>query len=296
MQTTSASHIHQQTLKHAISKTGIGLHSGNKVDLTLLPASENHGIVFQRTDLQEQPCIPANALLVEDTMMSSNLVKEGVRIGTVEHLLGALAGMGIDNLLIQVSASEVPIMDGSAANYISLIQEAGIQRQSSTRQYLKITQPIRVEDGDKWAEFTPYDGYQLNFEIDFDHLVIQQTGQRCCFELYEQDFATHIAPARTFGFLDDIKKLQANQLALGGSLDNAIVVDDTKILNKEGLRFSDEFVRHKLLDAIGDLYLSGYPLLGKFSAYKSGHYLNNKLVRAILDTPNSFEFVTRYEQ
>lgn len=282
----------QRTIKEAITTVGIGLHSGKEVTLALLPAKENHGVVFQRTDLAGQPLITATGTLVQDTMMSSNLVQGEAKVGTVEHLLSAVAGLGVDNLLIQVSAAEMPIMDGSAIEFVHLIEKAGIQEQSADKKYLKIIKPVRVEEGDKWAQFTPYDGYQLNFEIDFDHPAINKTGQVASLEVTPKNYVAECSAARTFGFLKDIEALKKHNLALGGSLDNAIVLTDDAIMNEEGLRFDDEFVRHKILDAVGDLFLIGYPLQAKFEAYKSGHGLNNKLIRAVLADASSYEIVS----
>lgn len=287
--------VYQRTLYQAISVAGIGLHSGEPVLLTLKPAAVNTGICFVRTDL-DNASVPLNAFLVQDTMMSSNLIKDGVRVGTIEHLLSAVAALGIDNLIIEVSAPEVPIMDGSAVVFLSLMKQAGLCQQAQMKYFLRITRDVCVYDGDKWAKISPDDdGFKLAFEIDFAHQVIADTPQRFCFELSSTAFAQEIAPARTFGFLKDLDALRRRHLALGASLDNAVVLDDDKVLNAGGLRYPEEFVRHKILDAIGDLYAIGYPLLGYFQAYKSGHTLNNKLIRAILSDPTCHEFVTFYD-
>ncbi len=290
--------IKQRTINTKVSTTGIGLHSGKEVILSLVPSDINTGIRFQRTDLAEKPIIPAQAHLVADTMMSSNLIENGVKIGTVEHLLSAMSAMGIDNLLIEVSSAEIPIMDGSSANFIELIEQVGIKEQSANKQFLKIIKPVRIEQEDKWAEFIPMEKqrFELNFKIDFDHPVIAKTPQQVQFQLTTMNFKNQLANARTFGFLKDIEYLRQNNLALGGSLDNAIVLDEKNMLNKQALRYPDEFVRHKILDAIGDLYMIGYSILGQYNAYKSGHELNNRLIRAVLADKNSFEIVTIYDK
>ena len=284
--------MNQRTINQVISMTGIGLHSGEPVDLEFHPQPVDTGIVFERSDILGCTPIPASAFLVQDTMMSSNLVFGGTRVGTVEHLLSAIAGLGVDNLLIRVSAAEIPIMDGSAAPFVNLLLQAGFCEQDSPKKFLKIVRPVRVKVDDKWAELRPYDGFELNFEIDFDHPAFNKDLQHAQLSFSTHNFIEELSGARTFGFLNDIETLRRNNLALGGSMNNAIVIDDVKILNVEGLRFADEFVRHKILDALGDLYLIGYPLLGRFNAYKSGHALNNLLVREILSDPNNFEVVT----
>lgn len=284
--------MNQRTIKQIISVTGIGLHSGQPVDLEFHPQPIDTGILFERSDIKNSKPIPASAFLVQDTMMSSNLVFGGTRVGTVEHLLSAIAGLGLDNLLIRVSASEIPIMDGSAAPFVGLLLQAGFNEQNALKKFLKIVKPVRVEVDDKWAELLPYEGFELNFEIDFDHPAFNKDHQYAQLKFSSQNFIEELSSARTFGFLSDIEKLRENNLALGGSMDNAIVIDNDRILNAEGLRYSDEFVRHKILDALGDLYLIGYPILGRFNAYKSGHALNNLLVREILSDQNSFEIVT----
>ena len=284
--------MNQRTIKTAIAVTGTGLHSGQPVDLEFHPQPIDTGIVFERSDIVGSKPIPASAFLVQDTMMSSNLVFGGTRVGTVEHLLSAIAGLGVDNLLVRVSASEIPIMDGSAAPFVALLLDAGFCEQEAAKKFIKIIRPVRVKIEDKWAELRPYDGYELNFEIDFDHPAIDKNFQHAQLQFSTQNFIEQLSTARTFGFLRDIEALRQNNLALGGSMDNAIVIDDVNILNVEGLRFNDEFVRHKILDALGDLYLIGYPILGRFNAYKSGHALNNLLVREILSDNDNFEIVT----
>ena len=287
--------MNQRTIQRPITVVGVGLHSGQEVILSLEPAAINTGIHFLRTDIENAPLIAADAFLVTDTVMSSNLEVDGVKVGTVEHLLSALAGLGIDNLLIKVSDVEIPIMDGSAANYVDLVLQAGIELQSAAKQFLKILKPVRVEEEDKWASLEPYLGFHLDFQIEFDHPAIPQDTQHYQFEFSTKSYIENVGNARTFGFMRDIEYLKKNNLALGGSLDNAIVLSDKDILNEDGLRYKEEFVRHKILDAIGDLYLAKYSLLGKFSAYKSGHALNNKLIRAVYENPENFEIVTIYD-
>lgn len=284
--------MRQRTISNSIRTSGIGLHSGKTVELSFHPLAVNQGICFERSDIAGSPQIPAQAFLVKDTMMSSNLVKGEVRVGTVEHLLSAVAGLGIDNLLIKVSAAEIPIMDGSALPFVHLLLEAGIEVQPAAKQFLKLTAPVRVAQDDKWAELLPFEGFQLNFEIDFEHPAFDKDYQKATLDFSTESFIHHLSQARTFGFLKDIEQLRRHNLALGGSLENAIVLDDQRILNSDGLRVSDEFVRHKILDAVGDLYLIGYPLIGQFNAFKSGHALNNMLVKEVLSNPKKFEVVT----
>jgi UDP-3-O-[3-hydroxymyristoyl] N-acetylglucosamine deacetylase len=284
--------LRQRTLKNSIRATGIGLHSGTKVYMTLRPAADNTGIVFRRLDLDPPVDIPADARSVGDTMLGTTLVKDGTAVATVEHLMAALAGLGIDNAYIDLSAPEVPIMDGSAAPFVFLLQSAGIAEQSGAKKFVKIKKTVRVEDGDKWAEFKPHRGYKVNLKIDFDHPIFKKHAQVASIDFSTMSFVKEVSRARTFGFLSDIEALRARNLTLGGTMDNAIVLDDYRVLNEDGLRYEDEFVRHKILDAIGDLYLMGHPLLGEFSGYKSGHGLNNKLVRAILSDESAFEVVT----
>lgn len=288
--------LYQRTLHESISATGIGLHSGQEVTLSLIPAPANTGIVFERSDMNNAR-VPMDAFLMHDTVLSSNLVLGDVRVGTVEHLLSAVAAMGIDNLIIRVSSAEMPIMDGSAAPFLYLIYEAKIVEQPAPKRFFKIKKEVKVQDGDKWAKVTPYDGgFLMDFEINFDHKVIAATPQSFSCHLSSKNFAEQVACARTFGFEKDLETMRQHKLALGGSLDNAILVGDDKILNKEGLRYPEEFVRHKMLDAVGDLYIIGGAILGHFSAYKSGHGLNNQLIRAILSDKDSFEIVTNYDK
>lgn len=288
--------IKQRTLKNVIRATGVGLHTGEKVLLTLRPAPVDTGIIFRRVDLNPPVEIAAHAENVGDTLLSTTLVKGDVKISTVEHLLSALAGLGIDNVYVELSASEVPIMDGSAGPFVFLIQSAGIEEQTAAKCYLKIKQSVTVQQGDKWARFDPFDGFRINFRIDFDHPVFRRSRQAVEIDFAKTSFIKEVSRARTFGFMHEIELLRENRLALGGSLDNAIVVDDYRILNEDGLRYEDEFVRHKVLDAIGDVYLLGYPLVGAFSGYKSGHGLNNSLLRALLAEQHAWELVSFEEQ
>jgi UDP-3-O-[3-hydroxymyristoyl] N-acetylglucosamine deacetylase len=284
--------LKQRTLKNAISARGVGLHSGKKVLMNLRPAPANTGVVFSRTDLDQPATIPADALLVGDTAMGTNIVKGAAKVSTVEHLLSAVAGLGIDNLYVDLSAAEVPIMDGSAAPFVFLLQAAGIEEQNAAKKFIRIRKTVRVEEGDKWAEFKPYDGFKLNIDIEFDHPAFRKTGQRGVMEFSTTAFLKEISRARTFGFVKDLEFLRSRNLALGGTLENAIVLDDYRIINEDGLRYEDEFVKHKILDAIGDLYLIGGPILGEFTGYKSGHGVNNKLLRAVLADVDAYEVVT----
>jgi len=268
------------------------LHSGEKVFMTLRPAPVNTGIVFQRVDLPDPVLVPADATLVGETMLGTTLLKDGVRVATVEHLMSAMAGVGLDNVYVDLSAAEVPIMDGSAAPFVFLLQSAGLVEQNALKKFIRIKKPIRVEDGDKWAEFKPYEGYKVTVEIDFDHPVFKAHTQVASVDFSSTSFFKEISRARTFGFMRDIEMLRSRQLTLGGSLDNAIVLDDFRVLNQEGLRYEDEFVRHKILDAIGDLYLMGHSLIGDFSGYKTGHDLNNKLLRTLIADQSAWEEVT----
>ncbi len=283
--------IRQRTLKNTIRATGVGLHTGKKVYLTLKPAPVDCGIVFRRVDFDEPVEIQARADNVGDTRLSSTLIKGDVRVSTVEHLLSALAGLGIDNIYIELSASEVPIMDGSAGPFVFLLQSAGIAEQNAAKKFIRIKKPIQVDEGDKWARFEPYDGFKVDFKIDFNHPAFQAC-QEACIDFSSTSFVKEVSRARTFGFMREIEVLRQNQLALGGSMDNAIVVDDYRVLNDDGLRYEDEFVKHKMLDAIGDLYLLGHSLIGAFSGYKSGHGLNNKLLLALLENEECWETVT----
>lgn len=284
--------IKQRTLKNTIRATGVGLHSGEKIYLTLRPAAVNTGIRFRRVDLDEPVTIQASPKNVGETVLSTTLVAGRVKISTVEHLLSAFAGLGIDNAMIDVSAAEVPIMDGSAGPFVFLLQSAGVEEQESPKQYIRIKRSVRVEDGDKWASFEPFDGFKVTFTIDFEHPAFADNVKTATMDFSSTTFVKEVSRARTFGFMKDIDMLRQNNLALGGSLDNAIVVDDNKILNEEGLRCADEFVKHKILDAIGDLYLLGYSLIGEFTGYKSGHGLNNKLLRKLLEEADAWEMVT----
>jgi len=283
--------IKQRTLKNVIRATGVGLHTGEKVYLTLRPAAINTGIVFRRVDLTPVVAIKADAYHVGDTRLSTTLSQGNVHISTVEHILSALAGLGIDNACIDVSSAEIPIMDGSASPFVFLIQSAGITEQNAAKQYIRIKKPIKVSDGDKWAAFTPYDGFKISFQIDFAHPVFKRSKQQIDIDFADTSFVKEISRARTFGFMRDLEQLRENNLALGGSLDNAIVVDEYRVLNEDGLRYDDEFVKHKVLDAIGDLYLLGYSLIGCFSGHKSGHALNNKLLRSLLVQQDAWERV-----
>lgn len=284
--------IRQRTLKNVIRATGVGLHTGEKVYLTLLPAAPDVGIVFRRVDLDEPVEIKAHPENVGDTQLSTCLVKDGVRVSTVEHLLSAMAGLGIDNAYVELSAPEVPIMDGSAGPFVFLIQSAGIQEQEAPKRFIRIKKPVRVQDGDKWVNFEPFDGFKVAFSIEFNHPVFKQGAQTAEVDFSSTCFVKEVSRARTFGFMRDIEALQANRLALGGSLDNAIVVDDYRILNEDGLRYRDEFVKHKILDAIGDLYLLGHSLIGAFTGFRSGHALNNQLLRTLLADSSAWEEVT----
>ena len=284
--------IKQRTLKNVIRATGVGLHTGEKVYLTLRPAAPDTGIIFRRVDLDvpvEIPAIPEN---VGDTTLSTTLMKDGVRISTVEHLLSAMAGLGIDNAFIDLNAAEVPIMDGSAGPFVFLIQSAGMEEQNAAKKFIRIKQPVKVEDGDKWVQFKPFNGFKVDFNIEFDHPAFKNEHQKAEVDFSTTSFVKEISRARTFGFMNQIEMLRANNLALGGSLDNAVVMDDYRVLNEDGLRYLDVFVKHKILDSIGDLYLLGHSLIGAFSGYKSGHALNNQLLRALLAQEDAWEEVT----
>lgn len=284
--------IRQRTLRNSIKATGVGLHSGDKVYLTLRPAPVDTGIVFLRTDVNPMVEIPAQALKVTDTTMSTTIENNGAKVSTIEHLMAALAGLGIDNAYIELSAPEVPIMDGSAGPFVFLIQSAGIEEQSAAKKFIRIKRKVTVKEGDKVASFVPFDGFKVSFTIDFDHPVFRSRSQKASVDFSSTSFVREVSRARTFGFLRDIEYLRSRNLALGGSVENAIVIDDFKILNDDGLRYEDEFVRHKILDAIGDLYLAGHGIIGEFEGYKSGHALNNQLVRALLAQQDAWEIVT----
>lgn len=284
--------IKQRTLKNAIRATGVGLHTGDKVYLTLLPAPIDTGIVFRRVDLDPVVEIKATAENVGDTTLSTSLVKDDVRVSTVEHLLSAMAGMGIDNAIVEVSAAEVPIMDGSAGPFVFLIQSAGIEEQNAPKKFIRIKKPVVVEDGDKKASFLPFEGFKVSFSIDFDHPVFKGRTLDAAVDFSSTSFVKEVSRARTFGFMHEIEYLRSKGLAKGGSVDNAIVVDEYRILNEDGLRYEDEFVKHKILDAIGDLYLLGNSLIGEFKAHKSGHALNNMSLRQLIAQEDAWEMVT----
>ncbi len=286
----------QRTLKSLTKAIGVGLHSGQRVELTLRPAATDAGIVFRRIDLPEPVEIAISAQAVTDTRLASTISNGNVKVFTVEHLMSACAGLGLDNLTIDITAEEVPILDGSASSFVFLLQSAGIQLQAAPKRFIRVIKPVEVREGEganvKWARLSPYEGYKLSFEIDFDHPAVDSTGQRVEFDMGSGSYSRDIARARTFGFTKDVEMMRANGLALGGGLDNAIVMDDYKVLNSEGLRYNDEFVKHKILDAMGDLYLLGKPLLAAYSAFRSGHAMNNKLLRELLAHPECYEVVT----
>jgi UDP-3-O-[3-hydroxymyristoyl] N-acetylglucosamine deacetylase len=280
--------VKQRTLKNVIRATGVGLHTGDKVHLTLRPAAPDTGIVFRRVDLEPPVEIRACPHNVGDTRLSTTLVNGDVRVSTVEHLLSAFAGLGIDNAYVDLSAPEVPIMDGSAGPFVFLIQSAGIEEQGRPKRFIRVKRPVEVRDGDKFARFEPYDGFKVEFSIDFDHPAFNDRAKRAQVDFSTASFVKEISRARTFGFLREIEQLRQQNLALGGSLDNAVVVDEYRVLNEEGLRYEDEFVKHKILDAIGDLYLLGHTLIGAFKGHKSGHALNNQLLRALVADPQAW--------
>jgi UDP-3-O-[3-hydroxymyristoyl] N-acetylglucosamine deacetylase len=282
----------QRTLKNGIKATGITLHGGERAELTLRPAAPNTGIIFHRIDLNPPVSIPARAEYVGDTTLSTCLVKDGVRVSTVEHLLSALAGLGIDNAEIDVTASEIPIMDGSAAPFIFLLQSAGIQEQNAPKRFIRIKRKVLVKDSDKWASFEPFEGFKVTFTIEFDHPVFKLHSKSATLDFSSTSYVKEVSRARTFGFKSDFERLRSMNLARGGSLDNAVVVDDFHVINEEGLRYEDEFVKHKILDAVGDLYLLGSSLIGAFDGFKSGHALNNKLLCQLLAKKDAWEYVT----
>jgi UDP-3-O-[3-hydroxymyristoyl] N-acetylglucosamine deacetylase len=284
--------VRQRTLKNTIRATGVGLHSGKKVLMVLRPAPVNAGVVFRRTDLDSPADVPAEAERVGETTLGTTLIKDGVRVATVEHLLSAFAGLGVDNAYVDLSAEEVPIMDGSAGPFVFLLQSAGIEEQNAPKRFVRVLKRIEVRDGDIWARLDPFNGFKVNFEIEFDHPIFKKRSQTASMNFSTTSFLKEISRARTFGFMRDVEYLRARNLALGGTMDNAIVLDDYRILNEDGLRYEDEFVKHKILDAIGDLYLLGHSLIGEFSAYKSGHALNNKLLRTLIATQDAWEEVT----
>lgn len=288
--------IRQRTLKNIIRATGVGLHTGEKVYLTLRPAAADTGIVFRRVDMDPPVDIPAKAEFVGDTTLSTTLTKDGVSVSTVEHLLSALAGLGVDNVYVDVSAPEVPIMDGSAGPFVFLIQSAGVEEQYAPKRFIRVLETVEVRDGDKLARFEPFEGFKVQFAIDFDHPAMEGNLRQSEIDFSSTSFVKEVSRARTFGFLRDIEKLRENGLVLGGSMENAIVVDDYRVLNEDGLRYEDEFVKHKILDAIGDLYLLGRSLIGAFSGYKSGHALNNRLLKELMARPEAWEMVTFEEE
>jgi len=287
--------IKQRTLKTLVRATGVGLHSGIKVEMTLRPAAPNSGIVFRRMDLDPPAELKADPYLVTDTRLCSMLESGAAKVSTVEHLMSALAGLGIDNLIVDLTGPEIPIMDGSSAPFVFLLQSAGIVEQDAAKQYVRIIKPIEVRDGDKWARFVPHNGFKVEFTIDFKHPVFDKSGKTVSIDFADNAYTKEVSRARTFGFMHEVEALRNNGLALGGSLDNAIVMDEFRVLNQDGLRYDDEFVKHKVLDAIGDLYLLGHPVIGAFEAYKSGHALNNMLLRELLQHQESWERVS-FEQ
>ncbi|NND65549.1 MAG: UDP-3-O-acyl-N-acetylglucosamine deacetylase [Gammaproteobacteria bacterium] len=286
----------QQTLKQSIRAVGVGLHSGRKVLMTLRPASANTGIVFHRTDLDEPVDLLARAEAVGSTQLGTTLGSDEAGVAAIEHLMSAFAGLGIDNAYVDVDGPEIPIMDGSSAPFVFLIQSAGVRTQKAAKKFIRVKRTVRVEEDDKWAEFKPYNGFRVNFTIDFDHPYLKQTNQNTVFDFSTTAYLKEISRARTFGFIKDLEMMRAKNLALGGSFDNAIVLDDYRVLNNDGLRYQDEFVRHKVLDAIGDLYLLGHAVIGEFCGYKSGHALNNRLLMALLEQSGAYEETTLSEK
>jgi UDP-3-O-[3-hydroxymyristoyl] N-acetylglucosamine deacetylase len=282
--------IRQRTIRSLVRATGVGLHTGERVNLTLRPAAAGSGIWFRRTDLAEPRDFRVTPESVRDTRLCSALEGNGAKVATVEHLMSALAGLGIDNLYIDLDGPEVPILDGSAAPFVYLLQSTGIETQNAAKRFIRVKHTIRVEEGDKWAEFAPHEGYTLQFKIDFDHPVFKHSAREIKLDFAKQSYVQEVSRARTFGFTKEVEYLRSNGLALGGTLDNAIVMDEFRVLNSDGLRYADEFVKHKVLDAVGDLYLTGHPILGAFSAYKSGHGLNNKLLRALMADETAWEW------
>lgn len=288
--------LKQRSIQQVVKTTGVGLHSGRKVELSLRPAAIDTGIIFRRVDLQPIVEFPASASIVGDTRMASTLIKDGARVSTVEHLMSACAGLGIDNLIIDISAEEIPIMDGSASSFVFLLQQAGLQEQAAAKKFIHVKQPVEIRQGsgaqEKWARLDPFHGFKLNFFIEFNHPAVDGTSQRAEVDFSQVSYVRDVARARTFGFMQDVETLREIGLARGGSLENAIVMDEYRILNSDGLRYDDEFVRHKILDAIGDLYLIGHPLLASYSAHKSGHALNNQLLLALLAQPDAYDIVS----
>jgi UDP-3-O-[3-hydroxymyristoyl] N-acetylglucosamine deacetylase len=286
-----AAMLKQRTLKTLIKASGVGLHTGQKVRISLRPAPPDTGIVFRRVDLPSPVDIPARAELVGEARLASTLIKDGAKVHTVEHLMSALNGLGVDNVFVDIDAPELPILDGSASPFALLVQQAGIEEQGAPKRFLRVKKVVEVKEGDKWARLEPYDGFRLSFSIEFRHPAIERTTQAVTVDFANTSYLKEIARARTFGFMNEVEELKGSGLALGGGLENAVLLDDQGVLNADGLRFADEFIRHKLLDAIGDLYLMGRPLLGAFTAHKSGHALNNKLARAALADPTALETV-----
>ena len=288
--------LKQRTIQSLTKAVGVGLHSGQRVELTLRPAQPETGIVFRRVDLPVPVDIPITATAVTDTRLASTISNGGVKVYTVEHLMSACAGLGIDNMYVDITAQEVPILDGSASSFVFLLQSAGIVEQNAPKRFIRILKSVKVQEGEgeatKWARLDPHHGYKLTFEIDFHHPAVDQTGQRVVFDMDKDVYTRDIARARTFGFTKDVETMRANGLGMGGGLDNAIVMDDYKVLNSDGLRYDDEFVKHKILDAMGDLFLLGKPLLASYCAFRSGHAMNNKLLRELLSQPDSYETVT----
>ncbi|MBM3350557.1 MAG: UDP-3-O-acyl-N-acetylglucosamine deacetylase [Betaproteobacteria bacterium] len=288
--------LKQRTLKQAISATGVGLHNGEKVTLALRPAAPDTGIIFKRVDLPQPNEIRATPDAVHDTRLCTALEADGVRVATVEHVMSALAGLGVDNVYVEVDASELPIMDGSSGPFVFLIQQAGVVEQSAAKKFIRIKKTVEYRDGDKWARFEPYHGFKIDFTIDFNHPVFEHSGKQVQMDFAVDSYVKEISRARTFGFMQEVEYLRSNGLARGGSLDNAIVLDEYRVLNTDGLRYDDEFAKHKVLDAIGDLYMSGHPVLGAFYAYKSGHALNNQLLRVLLQDNAAWEYTTFEKQ
>jgi UDP-3-O-[3-hydroxymyristoyl] N-acetylglucosamine deacetylase len=284
--------VGQRTLKNSIRATGIGLHTGTKIFMTVRPAAADTGIIFRRVDLPGAPEVRAFAGNVTETTLGTTIVSGEAKVSTVEHLLSAFAGLGIDNAIVEVSAPEVPIMDGSAGPFVFLLQSAGIAELPAPKRFVRVLRTVEVRDGDKWARFTPFDGFRVNFEIEFNHPVFKLHSQQATMDFSTTSYLKEVSRARTFGFMRDIETLRAHNLALGGNLDNAIVLDEFRVLNEEGLRYEDEFVKHKILDAMGDLYIVGHPLLAAYSAFRSGHAMNNQLLRALLAQPDAYEIVT----
>ena len=286
----------QRTLKSLTKAVGVGLHGGQRVELTLRPAAPDTGIVFRRVDLPEPVDIPVTAEAVTDTRLASTISNGGVKVNTIEHVMSACSGLGLDNLYIDITAEEVPILDGSSASFVYLLQSAGIALQNTPKRFIRVKRPVEVREGEgrhlKWARLDPFHGYKLSFEIEFDHPAVNSSGQRFEFDMGSGRYAREIARARTFGFTRDVEMMRSHGLALGGGLDNAIVMDDVKVLNADGLRYADEFVKHKILDAIGDLYIVGKPLLAAYSAFRSGHAMNNQLLRALLAQPDAYEIMS----